>query len=249
MANWTATLRGVTVGDGTDYPITQPGITGLGIPNTRTSDQPRGHLSGDFGGDDVLEKRVLTIPVGINAETQGEAWTLLTALKTAWTPGPLDVPLVLNIAGSTLTYQGRSRGLDLQAPWMGQGWADVLLTFEALDPFAEGETVDVAVGPTPTIIANLGNAPVNDRWSMVLTPSASTVTVTNGAIDEPPLVIDATGVAELTLDGYQRTLFADDAQSPFLVTPGSGWMQLVPGNQSVTVAGASGTLTYITLYL
>ncbi len=84
---------------------------------------------------------------------------------------------------------------------------------------------------------------------MVLTPSGSTVTVTNGAISEPPLVIDATGVAELTLDGYQRTLFADGAQSPFLVTPGSGWMQLVPGDQSVTVSGASGTLTYTTLYL
>lgn len=249
MANWTATLRGVTVGDGTDYPITQPGITGLGIPNTRTSDQPRGHLSGDFGGDDVLEKRTLTIPVGINADTQGEAWTLLTALKTAWGPSLLDIPLVLNIAGSTLTYQGRPRGFDLQAPYLGQGWADVLLTFEALNPFAAGETVDVVVGPTPTVIANLGNAPTNDSWSMVLTPSGSTVKVTNGASGEPPLVIDTTGVSELTLDGYQRTLFADSVQSPFLVTPGSGWMQLVPGNQSVTVSGATGTLTYVPLYL
>jgi phage-related protein len=215
----------------------------------RTSDQRRGHLSGDFGGDDVLEKRVLTIPVGINSTTASGAWTLLNALKTAWGPSLLDIPLALSFAETTITYQGRPRGMDIVPSTLSQGWIDVLLTFEALNPFAAGETVDVVVGPTPTIIANLGNAPVNDRWSMVLTTSGSTVTITNGASGEPPLVIDTSGVAELTLDGYQRTLFADSVQSPFLVTPGSGWMQLVPGNQSVTVTGATGTLTYTTLYL
>lgn len=146
MANWTATLRGVAVGDGTDYPITQPGITGLGIPATRTSDQPRGHLSGDVGGDDVLDKRVLTIPVGIDKDTAEAAWTAIGVLKTAWAPSYSDIALTLSMAGVTVTYYGRPRGFDLQAPFLGQGWADVLLTFEALRPFAQGETVDVEVG-------------------------------------------------------------------------------------------------------
>lgn len=146
MADWTVTVRGLTVGDGTDYPLVQPGMTGLGVPATRTADQERGHLSGDVGGDDVLQKRVLTIPVGIDAVTASAAWTLLVALKTAWAPSYEDIPLVLAIADTSLTYQGRPRGLDADLVYLGQGWASCLLVFECLNPYAEGEDEDVPVG-------------------------------------------------------------------------------------------------------
>jgi hypothetical protein len=146
MADWTATIRGLTVGDGTDYPLVQPGITGLGVPSTRTADQERGHLSGDVGGDDVLQKRVLTIPVGIDADTASAAWTLFVALKTAWAPSYEDIPLVLAIADTSITYNGRPRGLDADLVWLGKGWVSALCVFEALNPFAVGEAVDVEVG-------------------------------------------------------------------------------------------------------
>ncbi len=145
MADWTVTIRGLTIGDGTDYPLTQPGITGLGVPQTRTADQERGIYSGDVGGDDVLQKRVLTIPCGVNADTADEAWPLFEVLKTAWAPSYADLPLVISFAGTALTYNGRPRGLDADMAFLGNGFIAVLLTFEALTPFAVGEAVDVAV--------------------------------------------------------------------------------------------------------
>lgn len=145
MANWTATLRALTIGDGTDYPILQPGVSGLGLPAARTADQPRGHLSGDVGGDDVLEKRVLTIPVGVNKDTAELAMAALNALKTAWAPSYSDLPLVLTVAGVSLTYQGRPRGFEIDVAFLGAGFVSVMLRFEALNPFAAGEPVDVAV--------------------------------------------------------------------------------------------------------
>lgn len=145
MADWTVTIRGLTIGDGTSYPLTQPGITGLGVPQTRTSDQERGIYSGDVGGDDVSQKRVLLIPCGVDADTAAAAWTLFAALKTAWAPSYTDLPLVVSFAGTTLTYNGRPRGLDADLAYLGGGWVSALLTFEALTPFAVGEAVDVAV--------------------------------------------------------------------------------------------------------
>lgn len=145
MTAWTATIRGLTIGS-SSYPITEPGISGLGVPEIRAVDQPRGHLSGDVGGDDVLSKRVITIPTGCNAADAAAAWTLLTALKTAWAPSYVDIPLVLSFAGVSLTYNGRPRGLEADLADLSRGWVAVLLTFEALNPFAEGEPVDSPVG-------------------------------------------------------------------------------------------------------
>jgi len=145
MSNWTATIRTLTIGDGTDYPILQPGISGLGLPAVRAADQPRGHLSGDVGGDDVFEKRTLTIPVGINKDTAELAMAALAALKAAWAPASADIPLVLTVAGTSFTYQGRPRGFETDVSFLGAGFISVLLTFEALNPFAAGDPVDVAV--------------------------------------------------------------------------------------------------------
>lgn len=146
MANWTATLRALTVGDGTDYPILQPGITGLGLPAVRTADQPRGHLSGDVGGDDVYDKRTLTIPVGIDATTAELAFDLLEDLKVAWAYSQVDLDLTLALAGVTRVYSGRPRGCEADLASLGQGWVNVLLTFDCLNPFAEGDPVDVQPG-------------------------------------------------------------------------------------------------------
>ena len=139
MALWTVTLRGLTIGDGTDYPLTEPGPTGLGVPTPRIADQERGGLDGHVGGYDVLPRRVITIPVGVNATDDLEAWTLYDALKLAWKPSQEDIPLVLSFAGATLTYMGRPRGLEPELSYVGQGWVSALCHFEALHPYAVGE--------------------------------------------------------------------------------------------------------------
>lgn len=142
---WTIGIRSLTMGAGTDYPLIEPGVTGLGIPSIRANDQERGHLSGNVGGDDVLDRRVITIAVGINKTTASAAWTALTTLKTNWAPSYVDLALTFTMAGVTLVYYGRPRGLDADVLYMEQGWIPAQLTFEALVPFATGEAVDAAI--------------------------------------------------------------------------------------------------------
>lgn len=152
MANWTATLRGLTLGATTGYKITEPGIAGMGVPQARTADQERGGLDGDVGGYDVLPKRTITIPVGVdggstgNADTDSAAaWTLFVALKTAWKPSQANIELSMAFAGVTLVYLGRPRGVDADLVYLGKGWVSCLLTFDALLPYAVGEAETVAL--------------------------------------------------------------------------------------------------------
>lgn len=100
-----------------------------------------------------------------------------------------------------------------------------------------------------TVVSNPGNAPFNDRWTMTLGPTGSEVRIHQSAQDEPDLVIDASGAAELVITGYDRAVFADDVYDIGRVVPGSGWMQIVPGDQDITVTGATGTLSFPALYL
>jgi hypothetical protein len=142
---WTVTLRGLVMGEGTDYPITQPGITGLGIPSARTADTQRGMWSGDVGGDDVLEKRVLTIPVAVFGDTFPDFWTNFLAFKAAWVSSAVDIPIVINFGGeASLTYNGRPRMAEAAPDFMGSNTATCLCIFECLNPFAVGEPVDTA---------------------------------------------------------------------------------------------------------
>lgn len=119
MANWSVTLRGLTIGTGTSYEFESPGVAGLGNPPVRAADQQRGHLSGDAGGDDVFEKRVITIPVVVLADTDTACRVLLRALQTAWRPSPINLDLTVSIAGESLTYQGRPRGCDADLEFLG----------------------------------------------------------------------------------------------------------------------------------
>lgn len=143
---WTVTLRGLVMGEGTDYPVTAPGIGGLGIPPARTADTQRGFWSGDVGGDDVLEKRVLTIPVAVLGDTFPDFWANWLAFKAAWVPSAVDIPLVIDFGegGIALTYNGRPRMVDATPDFMGSFAAPCLCMFECLNPFAVGEAVDTA---------------------------------------------------------------------------------------------------------
>ena len=145
MANWSATLRGVTLGTATSYEFEMPGPTGLGNPPVRAADQPRGHLHGDVGGDDVFDKRVITIPVVALGADADACRVLLRTLQTAWRPSASDLDLVLTIAGQTFTYQGRPWGCEVDAQFLGQGVVRVLLTFEALRPYAVGASESTPV--------------------------------------------------------------------------------------------------------
>lgn len=148
------TLRGLEIGDGTYYPFAEDWVDGLGVPQMRTADQPRGALAGQVGGDDVVDKRVLRISIGLQGNeraadladgttNQQSAMELLDALKTAWAPSQVDVDLLVEMGTYwARTFRGRPRGVDEDMKRSCDGIIRCLCTFEALNPYATGEAVD-----------------------------------------------------------------------------------------------------------
>lgn len=242
MDPWTFEIRGLTGGAGTAYSFAGP-IGGLGIPVPRsTGDQERGDLDGDVGGADTLPRRILTFPVGIDDTTAAGAWALFQTLKAAWKPSIVDLPLGLCIPGfptddEVLTFFGRPRGIDDDLARLKSGRIDVLLTFEALDPFGYGAAETVALAAGANAVPVDGDA-ATDRWELDLTVSASSVTLANASDDEPTLgLVDASGT--VLLDGRTH-----DVTGSAALGPGYGWPVLVPGVNTLTLTGATGDLTY-----
>jgi hypothetical protein len=242
--DWQAELAGVTVGAGTRYHLVGP-ITGLGIAAPRVADQERGDQAGDVTGRDVASRRVLTVPIGIDGVDAGDAWTLFDALKAAWSPTAVDVPFDLRLpgfAGAARRFYGRPRGLDSDLAQLRQGWIDVLATFDALDPYGYGPEVTVAL-PAGATVMN-GSAPT-DRYRLTLAVTGSPATVTVGAAT---LTLD-TVPGTLVLDGRTRTVTTVAGTDRYsTLVAGSTWPVLAPGSNTVTVAGATGSLTFLAGY-
>jgi hypothetical protein len=135
MTDYTVVLQGLTMGDGTDYPIGEAGISGLGVPKAKTQDTPLDGTDGAFGGTDNMDVRVLLIPIDVNATADSDAWTALDALNAAWAPVDTDVQIDLNLGDfGTVSYMGRPRGLDLDSGLARQGVMTAIGEFDALDP-------------------------------------------------------------------------------------------------------------------
>lgn len=252
LAQWQGEIRGTTFGAGTDYQNDEPGWTGLGIPAPRTFDQPRGDLDGDVGGDDVLPRRVMNFPLEISADSSSAAMVLLQAFKAAWRPSPTDVALDLCVPGfapsdETLRFYGRPRGLTDDLAMLKSGTIRLFAVFEALDPFGYGaeETVALPAG-TPTAVTNDGDA-TSDRWTLELTRTGSASSIENDEDSEPGLSLVA-GSSTLDLDGRARTILDAGNDAYGQLSPGSGWPILVAGTNTLTVTGASASLTFRPAY-
>lgn len=136
MLDTTATLRSLTMGTGTDYIIEEPGITGLGTPDTKTADSVLGARDGSFGAPDFLDVRVITIPILILGADAADAFDKLDALNAAWEPcrDGVDIDLDLSLPGRDVTLVGRPRGVVDDCSEMGQGTIRALCRFDGLDP-------------------------------------------------------------------------------------------------------------------
>jgi len=243
--DYQAEIRGLTVGAGTPFEFSGP-IAGLGTPTPRTADAERGDLDGDVGGDDVLPRRILTLPLNVDAATPAALFALVADLKAAWRPSPVDVAFDLRLPGfpssdGILRFYGRPRGLELELAAVKNAHADALLTFEALDPFGYGPEETVALGGA-TVVTNDGSA-VSDRWTLALTGGGGTVTFENTNDDEPALALAGAAGTEL-LDGRARTITAGGTDAYAVKAPGGGWPLLVAGTNAVTLTGATGNLTF-----
>lgn len=137
IVNATVTLRGLTVGVGTSYVIDEPGISGLGVPPTKTADTVLDQRDGSSGAPDWLDVRVLTIPLIILGTDQDDAFNLLAALNTAWLPtnDGVDLDLALTLPGwGDVVLVGRPRGVDVDATAAGDGTILALCRFDGLQP-------------------------------------------------------------------------------------------------------------------
>jgi hypothetical protein len=247
---WQIGIRGETFGSAVSgLTIGPSGIQGLGLPAARFADQEDGDEDGDVGGADVLPKRVLTIPLNLDADGPGPTMALLQQVKRAWRPVRVsgsEVALDLTLPGlpgldETLRFYGRPRGASDDLSDLKAGHAELLLTFEALDPFGYGAEETELLAAGANVFESAGDAD-SRRWSLTLTRTGATSSIEVAEYDEPALALEA-GSSTLELDGRSRTI-VEGAEVVYPVLPGSGWPKIVEGTNTLTLTGASGTLIY-----
>lgn len=239
-ADWQAELRGLTVGSGTDYQFTGP-IDGLGIPKVRSGDSELPRRHGDYGGYDVLARRVLAFPLGIVGDSLADTYQKLQALKAAWKPSIADLGLDIRLAGqpaTVLRYYGRPRGIDADLTRLRNSWADLLLTFEALDPLGYGAEVTTTItGSGP--VTNAGDADT-DRVILTINGNGGTPRVENSTTGGHIAFARAlAGGSAYTVDLRARTVLLGATARYEDVSPGSNWFVLASGANTIVVTGAA----------
>lgn len=242
--DWQGNLRALTFGAFSDWQIDAPGISGLGIPAPRTRDAERGASAGDAGGDDVLPKRVLYVPlVGVFADP-GEAWTRFeTELKLAWAESIVDEALDLRLPGMPATgrrFYGRPRGLDDDLSDLKSSTVRALCTFDALDPFGYGDE-ELVTGSGTFSVVNAGTADT-DRVVLTIIGNGGSPKVVNADDDGgdvtfgEPLGAGAVRIVDLRThtitDGAGVDAYED-------LAPGALWTVLHPGANALTLTGAA----------
>lgn len=245
LAHWQGAIRGYTFGAGQVANFGEGGISGLGTPVPRSADQERGDRDGDVGGDDVLPRRILSIPLVLDG-----GWANLQPLKRAWRPlrAPGEVALDLCVPGfpssnETLRFYGRPRGLDADLVELKGGEIAVFATFDALDPFGYGPEETVALASGANVVNHQGDG-ISDRWTLELTRTGAASSLENDLDSEPGLSL-AAGAETLILDGRVRTVKTAGGDDRYaLVQPGSGWPVLEEGANTLTLTGGTGSLAF-----
>jgi hypothetical protein len=247
--DWQAEIGGLVMGAGTSYILTGP-ITGLGTPPPRTADQERGNEPGDVAGADIASRRVLTVPVGVDGSDAADAWELYDDLKVAWQSSVVDVTFDLRLPGFDSVdrrYYGRARGIDDNLDLLRLGYIDALCTFEALDPHSyDSAETEIAVDATGVPLVAVGSAP-SDRYTLAVTATGAPVSFSADGL--PGLTLtDVTGA--VVIDGRARTIVDGDGVSLYgHLAAGSAWPILAATASTVSLTGATGTLTYRPAYL
>lgn len=265
MIDNTATLQGVTIGDGTIYGWTA-WPSGLGTAEIRVQDEARPGRAGLVAGDDLLGGREVVFVVQVKGTATVIEQALLE-LAAAYEPVAADVWLDLRMSGTPAEYAllGRPRGCQYNlSKRYTHGLGDARCVFVATDPVKYGaeQQVTISLGTpgvgltypvtypivyTGSALSGIGSAP-NDgfkavHWSAVL----------NGPMLNPRLEhiesgrfirvsADLLAGETLTLDSRSGALlFGGTSPRPTWQAPGSSWFQLAPGPNSLRLTADTGT--------
>ena len=247
------TLNGVVV-DGADvdatYKILQPGITGLGAPDTASgSDLNVAAEHGSVTGADYTGTRTLRVPMVVHVPEEPElAMDAWRDIQTAWAPAATDQELLVKIPGigpvdGTVSFFGRPRGsLEPRLQNLNAGVVFCQGTFVALDPVGYGPE-QTAAGSGTVIVVNIGDV-ASRRATITITGNGSAPRIAN--IDDGGTFVEfgATlpGATTWAVDLLAKTVVdaaGADVYAAADVLSSSTWPRLVPGSNSLTITGAA----------
>ena len=255
-----ATLRDVTVGEGTDYPFMSP----PGLPGVRARQSTVPRLSGgiSFTGADVGDGGTLPLEVFVDGATSAAVMSLIDEVVAAWSPSDIVEELELVLAGQTRVYRGRPAGAVPDLQWLLEGHlAAVKLDFTVSDYrwySATPKSVQVTVASmsggmdtpmvTPMVTTgsgSTGDVPVTNNgtapapWTAFL---AGPLTTPRLILGGKVLTVGGTIAAGSTavLDSREGSLLVNGAPQPW-VTVDSEWWDIPPGQSTLSFRAAAGT--------
>jgi hypothetical protein len=270
MIDWQMTYNGLTFGASTVYGIQS--MSGLhDLPEVRTSDRARARTHGQFQGSDYLGGRDIDVSVTITSKHPSNA--IWQAFSQALVAGQVDeLPLTIQVPGVGLGGEiqvgARVRKLSLPISmdyYKGVGRANV--QFHCTDPRMYSSTLQSVNFTQATTSGGLSfNATFNLSFGGAAT--GGTATCTNGGEFPSPWEATITGpivdprienvntgqiiyfigtlaAGETLVVGTQdRTVLLNGTASRYSwIKQGTQWFDLAPGDNTMRLAGASGTGT------
>lgn len=233
----------VIFGDGTAYPfVREGGIQGLGNPDIREFDTPRGDRDGDVGGLDRNTPRILRFALELDQHATFMAD--LRALKAAWrstTDTTLDIrhPL-FDSTDNILRFYGRPRTLEANVDTVDlNGFIPVLATYKCLDPFGYGAEETVSDASSPASVTSDGDVPT-DRFTIEVTGNGGTPVITSTTDEASAVVFNTTlaGAAVAVLDFRAHSMTVGGTPA-YQLAAGSRWFRLLPGANTLTFTGCA----------
>ena len=142
MNDMTATLRGLTIGNGTPYPWRGSGVNGLlDTPTIRAVDEPAPRRHGVIPSGDYYAGRLISFEMLIHEGKDGNE-AAARALAAAFAASESDLWLDVRLTGTPAEYslRGRPRGVQftMQRERWDAGVLDARASFLATDPLLYG---------------------------------------------------------------------------------------------------------------
>lgn len=138
VADWTFELRGVLMGDGTNYEIDRErgAIGGLLGAAPKYAETSYGHARGSFIGESFEAERTATFALAVHGATEIAAGDNLEAMLTVWSPdSTAELPLYFQLPGFGKRYvNGWPLGLAVSYTTPDFGLIPVIASFRITDP-------------------------------------------------------------------------------------------------------------------
>jgi hypothetical protein len=256
-----ASLRGLTVGAGSDLPwASMP--QGLDLINERSAVQVPGVDGQRFTGPDQVAPVLVTFDSHVLGDTPAARLVALNGLRAAWAPVRSGVlPLTLALNGTEAILYGRPSRCDADMRKLALGSLRTRYTFESSDPRLYDATESAVVlglepgggmvfplefplsfgsgSDTDGSVENAGNA--ETQWTAVIAGPVVSPRLTlgstgqyvaiNGTVPEGSTLVISSANHSILLDGSPRNW----------LTLTSRWWSLAPGVNTVRFRAASGT--------